>query len=68
MYKRSRYVFTQSLAPIDGGESGSVRTVINQIRTELPVDLANWNEEIVQDRTKFIVDTFLKAITYKELM
>jgi len=68
MYKRSRYVFTQSLAPIDGGESGSVTTVINQIRTELPVDLAHWNEEIVQRRTKFIVDTFLKAITYKELM
>jgi len=68
MYKRSRYVFTQSLAPLDGGESGSVTTVINQIRTELPVDLAHWNEEIVQHRTKFIVDTFLKAITYKELM
>ena len=68
MYKRSRYVFTQSLAPIDGGESGSVTTVINQIRTELPVSLADWDEQIVQLRTKFIVDTFLKAINYKDLM
>lgn len=68
MYKKSRYVFTQSLAPLDGGESGSVTNVINKIRTELPVDLANWDEEIVQLRTKYIVDTFLKAIDYKDLI
>jgi hypothetical protein len=30
--------------------------------------LADWDEQIVQLRTKFIVDTFLKAINYKDLM
>ena len=68
MYKKSRYVFTQSLAPLDGGESGSVTTVVNQIREKLPVDLAHWDENIVQLRTNYIVDTFLTAIEYKDLM
>lgn len=68
MYKKSRYVFTQSLAPLDGGEFGSVTNVVNQIRNELPVDLAHWNEEIVEHRTNFIIDTFLKAIAYRELI
>jgi len=68
LYKNSRYVFTQSLAPLDGSESGSVTTVLNQIRTELPVNLTEWDEEIVQRRTDFIVKTFLSAIKYQDLI
>lgn len=68
MYKNSRYVFTQSLAPLDGGESGSVTAVINQIRKVLPVDLASWDEQMVELRTNYIIDTFLKSIEYKDLI
>ena len=68
LYKNSRYVFTQSLAPLDGGESRSVTAVLNQIRTELPVNLSEWDEHIVQRRTEFIIKTFLSAIKYQDLI
>ena len=67
MYKKSRYVFTQSLAPIDGRESARIKEVIQSIHTEVPSNLPEWNLSTVEKRTQFIIRVFLDSIKVEEL-
>jgi len=67
MYKKSRYVLTQSLAPLAGNESGRIREVIERIQTSAPVDLSDWNTNSVNLRTNFIIETFLDSLIIEDL-
>lgn len=62
MYKKSRYIFTQSLAPIDGSESDRIRIGLSNIQNHVPVNLENWDTDTVNKRTLFIVKTFLESL------
>ena len=68
MYSRSRYVLTKSLAEIRSDEAERVRTVINQIQSELPVSLDDWTTAFVTKRSSFIAESFCESIELNALM
>ena len=67
MYKKSRYIFTQSLAPLLGNESDRIRTVIEDIQRQVPVNLNKWDTATVARRTAYIVSTFLSSLNVTDL-
>ena len=67
MYKKSRYIFTQSLAPLSGSESERVSALIKNIQIEVPVALSKWDTEIVNKRTSFIIDKFLDSVGIEDM-
>ena len=67
MYKKSRYIFTQSLAPLTGSESARVSEVITEIQTVVPVNLSTWDTTIVHKRTAYIVDKFLESLGVEDM-
>ena len=67
MYKKSRYIFTQSLAPLIGNESERVSAAIVKIQEVVPVSLSNWDAQIVNQRTSYIIDKFLHSIGVEDM-
>jgi hypothetical protein len=67
MYKKSRYIFTQSLAPLSGSESERVRNVIENIQVQVPINLNKWDTATVTKRTSYIVGTFLTSLGAEDL-
>ena len=67
MYKKSRYIFTQSLAPLIGNESERVSAAIVKIQEVVPVSLSNWDAQIVNRRTSYIIDKFLHSIGVEDM-
>ena len=67
MYKKSRYIFTQALAPLLGNESERVSSVIKNIQNQVPINLNKWDANTVNKRTSYILSTFLNSLGVEDL-
>lgn len=62
VYLQDQSIFTQSLAPIPSDINAHMRAMMNQIQTESGANLSNWDDQVVDKRSKYIAKTFAGLI------
>lgn len=62
LYLQDQSIFTQSLAPIPADINSGMLNMMTDIRSKSGADLENWNDQVVDTRSKYIAKVFTGLI------
>ncbi len=67
-YETCQFVLTKSLVSVPANVTPRMKKTLERIRTKAPIDLANWNLDSVNTRTKLIIDEFFSAVVIDDFL